>query len=194
EADWSPDGSKLAYVNRQSIYLAGADGSEARKIATLSGALSNLHFSPDGRRLRFTIFDATRNTAALWEIAVDGSNPHQLLLGWQNPPAECCGRWTADGRYYVFQAKSSSGNDLWALPEKGPWPWSASAKPVRLTTGSLSYSRPLPSLDGKKIFAVGALTRGELVKYDIKSHEFVPVNSGSPVGEVSFARDPQWVA
>src|SRR5581483_9369691 len=85
EADWSPDGSKLAYVNRQSIYLAGADGSEARKIATLSGSLSNLHFSPDGRRLRFTIFDATRNTAALWEIAVDGSNPHQLLLGWQNP-------------------------------------------------------------------------------------------------------------
>jgi serine/threonine protein kinase/Tol biopolymer transport system component len=193
-ADWSADGSKIAYVNGPSIYLANADGFDSKKIATLTGSLSDLRFSPDARRLRFTIFDATHNTAALWEVAVDGSNPHQLLSGWQNPPAECCGRWTADGRYYVFQAKSNSGNDLWALQDKKPWPWSAPAKPVRLTTGPLSYSRPLPSLDGKKIFAVGALARGELVRYDAKSHEFVPVNAGSPVGEVAYARDPQWVA
>ena len=194
EADWSPDGSRIAYVNGQSIYVAGADGSDAKKVATFTASLSNLRFSPDGRRLRFTIFDATHNTAALWEVGLDGSNPHQLLPGWHNPPAECCGRWTADGRYYVFQAKSSAGNDLWTLPEKKPWPWSKPVEPIRLTTGPLSYSRPLPSPDGKKIFAVGALARGELVRFDSKSHEFVPVNSGSPVGEVSFARDPQWVA
>jgi serine/threonine protein kinase/Tol biopolymer transport system component len=194
EADWSSDGTKLAFIQGQQIYLANADGSNSRKIATVSGGPSNVRFSPDGNRLRFTVFDATRNTSSLWELRLDGSQPHPLLPGWRNPPAECCGRWTADGRYYVFQAKGSSGSDLWVLAEKKLWPWAAEPKPVRLTNGPLSYSNPLPSLDGKKIFAVGTLPRSELVRYDSKSHEFVPVNSGAPVGEVSFSRDGEWVA
>ena len=41
---------------------------------------------------------------------------------------------------------------------------------------------------------MGTLERGELVRYDSPSRQFVPVNSGIPVGEVSFSRDSQFVA
>ena len=41
---------------------------------------------------------------------------------------------------------------------------------------------------------MGTLQRTELVKYDSKSQQFVPVYSGPPVGEVAFSRDGQYVA
>jgi Tol biopolymer transport system component len=65
---------------------------------------------------------------------------------------------------------------------------------VPLTTGPVSFENPLPSLDGKRIFALGTLQRTELVKYDSASQQFVPVYSGPPVGEVSFSRDGQYAA
>ena len=194
QADWSPDGTRLAFTNGRDICLAKADATEPRKLTSVAGFPADVHFSPDGQRLRYTVYDISRNTAALWEMQADGSNAHPLLPGWHNPPSECCGRWTDDGRYYVFQVIGPSGTDLWVLREKEAWPWSTTPKPSRLTTGPLSYSHPLPSLDGKKIFAVGTLLRGELVKYDSKAQEFVPVNSGVPAGEVSFSRDGKWVA
>lgn len=193
-ADWSPDGSLLACADGQDIYVASADGSGRRNLIRVSGVPGYIRFAPDGKRLRYTVNDLSRNMASLWEIRIDGSNPHQLLPGWHNPPAECCGRWTPDGRYYVFEVRGSSGIDLWALSERNWWPWKDAPRPTRLTTGPLSYLHPLPSSDGKKIFAIGTLQRGELVRYDAKTKQFVPINSGAPAGEVAFSRDSEWVA
>ena len=53
---------------------------------------------------------------------------------------------------------------------------------------------PVPSPDGKHLFAEGYLPRGELVVYDIKSHQFLPFLSGISAGELDFSRDGKWVA
>src|SRR5207253_9083978 len=70
----------------------------------------------------------------------------------------------------------------------------ADSQPVQLTTGPMTFSSPLPSKDGKKLFVVGALARGELARYDTKSTEFVPFLSGISADSVSFSKDGQWVA
>ena len=41
---------------------------------------------------------------------------------------------------------------------------------------------------------VGALARGEMVRYDAKSAEFVPFLSGISAQDPSFSNDGQWVA
>ena len=69
-----------------------------------------------------------------------------------------------------------------------------SRKPIRLTNGPLSYSGARPSRDGKQIFAIGTKQRGELVRYDMKSHQFVPFLSGISAIDPTFSRDGQWVA
>jgi Tol biopolymer transport system component/predicted Ser/Thr protein kinase len=193
EGDWSQDGTKLVFVKGQDIFLANADGTGARKLLSVSGVPSGVRFSPDGRRLRYTLSDPILNTSSLWEARVDGSGEHPLLPGWNNPPAECCGRWTANGRYYIFQ-RTRGISDLWALRDTTSWFARSTRKPVPLTTGPVSFENPLPSLDGKRIFALGTLQRTELVKYDSASQQFVPVYSGPPVGEVSFSRDGQYAA
>lgn len=46
----------------------------------------------------------------------------------------------------------------------------------------------------KKLFAIGSDRLVQLVKYDLKSHEFQPYLSGISAEGVSFSRDGQWVA
>ncbi len=50
-----------------------------------------------------------------------------------------------------------------------------------------------PSPDGRKLFVDGYQGRGELVRYDPKSGQFVPFLSGISAGELDFSRDGQWV-
>ena len=51
---WSSDGRQLAFAKGSDIYMANADGTNARKLITVSGAAYWIRFSPDGSRLRFT--------------------------------------------------------------------------------------------------------------------------------------------
>ena len=57
----------------------------------------------------------------------------------------------------------------------------------------MSFFSPLPSRDGKQLFVVGALERGELTRYDTKFATFAPFLSGISADGVSFSRDGQWV-
>ena len=51
---WSPGGSQAVFSDGGQIFLAKSDLSEPRKLAAPGGYISNLSFSPDGRRLRST--------------------------------------------------------------------------------------------------------------------------------------------
>lgn len=58
----------------------------------------------------------------------------------------------------------------------------------------MNFYSPLPSKDGKKLFVVGTLPRGELTRYDARSGSFSAFLSGVSADGVSFSRDGQWVA
>jgi Tol biopolymer transport system component len=62
-----------------------------------------------------------------------------------------------------------------------------------VTSGAPDYTSPVPSLDGNKLFVVGSQRRGELQRFDIKSHEFVSYLSGISGEGVDFSRDGQWI-
>ena len=128
---------------------------------------------------------ASTPSGPLYQVSVDGTKLHPLVPDWHTPPEECCGQWTPDGKYFVFQ---SQGN-IWALAEKRNILGNTSGQPVQLTSGPMSFSSPLPSKDGKKLFAVGALARGELARYDARSAEFIPFLSGISADSVSFSKD-----
>jgi len=189
-AAWSPDGQMIVYATGHNLLLAKSDGSGARKLFSAPDLAFEPAWSPDGTVIRFKAGGAFYTPASLWEISVSGTDSHPLLPAWHTPPDECCGKWTPDGKYFVFY---SAGN-IWARAEKGSWFRKADSQPVQLTTGPMTFSSPLPSKDGKKLFVVGALARGELARYDTKSTEFVPFLSGISADSVSFSKDGQWVA
>jgi Tol biopolymer transport system component len=106
----------------------------------------------------------------------------------------CCGKWTPNGRYFIFQKGPDSKSDLWALPEEGRFRWRRrDDKPIQLTAGPLSFEDPLPSKDGKEMFAIGEFHRAEVIRYDSRGGQFVPYLSGISAEGLAFSRDGQWV-
>jgi len=194
DASWSPDGRQLVFANASGLYLARADGTGSRRLVTTDGPAGVPIFSPDGSRIRFSIFTPNSSRKSLWEVRSDGSNLHPLLPGWHDPPVECCGRWTPDGRYYVFESGALNDYNLFALREASSLFSRAPPAPVQLTTGPLVYSTALPSSDGKKLYVQGIQRRGELVRYDTASRNFVPFLGGLSASDLAFSRDGKWVA
>jgi Tol biopolymer transport system component/predicted Ser/Thr protein kinase len=194
EVGWSPDGHRIAYVQGRALYLADTEGTETRQIAALPGDVSWLRWSPDAKKLRFTVADPKTNANSIWEISAGGSDLHPLLPSWNSPPAECCGSWTPDGKYFVFQSSHGGRSDIWALREAGGFLRPGRSKPLQLTSGPLDFLGPVPSKDGKRLFVIGSQPRGELARYDAKSRQFVPYLSGLSADSVSISKDGQWVA
>ena len=202
DATWSPDGREIVYVRGRDLYRAKSDGAESRKLVSLPDTAFWPRWSPDGTRIRFTLGDTFNRIGALsiWELSADGTNLHPLLPGWNQPPAECCGNWTPDGKYFVFQATRNGKTEIWAIHESrgGIARFARSGRPasepVQLTGGQLNSLAPVLSPDGKKLYVIGQQLRGELVRYDSRSREWVPYLSGISADCADFSKDGQWVA
>jgi serine/threonine protein kinase len=175
-----------------SLYVTEIDGSSPRKLIDhIDGFIGDPSLSPDGRRIVFTRYPSIGNPE-LFIANGDGSDPHPIANS-SEPGGFCCAQWTPDGRYIVFETRVQARQDLWYLPMGGGWLQRA-GHPMRLTAGPLSYFDPIPSWDGKQIYALGTKQRGELVRYDMKSKQFVPILQGVSAKDLTFSKDGNWVA
>jgi Tol biopolymer transport system component/DNA-binding winged helix-turn-helix (wHTH) protein len=194
DATWMPDGQHILYAIGDSLSIAKDDGSDIHRFASLPGRAFWLRWSPDGSRLRLTLLNSETHTSALWELNRDGSGAHLLLPDWTSaPPAECCGSWTRDGRYYVFQSARSGDSNIWAIPEHGGW-FGRAKRPIPITNGPLDYEAPITGREGERTFFIGVSSQSELLRYDPKARLFVPY--GAPLSNarrVEFSPDGQWV-
>ncbi len=199
DASWSADGQHLVFSQGAALYVAGAAGTEKHELYTAQGPIFAPHFSPNGQRIRFTVSDAAQNTTSIWEIGQDGSNPRALLGNWQYASTACCGNWTADGRYYIFQASlalpntSTNRSALWALRDSAPGTNDNESGIVRLTSGAMSFGNASLARNDKKMWAIGVKPVGEVVKYDVASKKFIPVIPGVSATDLSFSPDGKWV-
>jgi Tol biopolymer transport system component/predicted Ser/Thr protein kinase len=194
DAAWSPDGSEIVVARDRELYRASADGGNLRRIASVNGLPLWPRWSPDSSSIRFTLFDYRLNTSSLWEVSSDGTHLHPLLAGWNTPPSECCGIWTPAGEFFVFQATRNGTPNVWAIREKAPFWRKISHDPVRLTFGQFSAQSPLASRDGKRLFFIGSLPRGEVLRLDPKSHQAVPFLPGLSTEGLAFSRDGRSLA
>jgi Tol biopolymer transport system component len=195
DASWSPNGEQIVYARANELFLAKPDGSESRRLVTLTGPARLPRWSPDGKVLRFTVNDLKIDSQSLWEVGSDGTGLHPLLPGWSNPPQEFGGNWTPDGNYFVFQSdRVPNTTTLWAIREKSGFLRRRSAEPIQLTAGPSNMFGALPSRDLKKLFAIQGVPLGELVQFDTKSQQYLPYLSGISAINLGFSKDGQWVA
>ncbi len=192
-AEYFPDGQHIVYARGPVIYIAEKDGAHPKKLVEVTGEVRNLSVSPDGGRIRFSLIGDASDS--LREIHSNGTGQREVLPGWKGADFAFGGKWTKDGRYFVFLSERllrEGTFDIWALPEeKRPFSGTPAA-PTQLTNGPLSYQQLLPSTDNKTIFALGTLEKGELSRYDTKRGEFVPFLGGISATDVTVSRDGQW--
>jgi Tol biopolymer transport system component/DNA-binding winged helix-turn-helix (wHTH) protein len=193
DARFGVDGANIIYGNGRDIYSVNRDGSSSRRLLVIENDNYPYSFrvSPDARVFRFRQvaeeYEDQIVSATLMEAAADGTGLQKMFPG-------CCGRWTSDARFFIFTKQVNGRSDLWALSEEKRHPWRKRENaPIQLTAGPLNLLAPLPSKDGKQVFAIGDSPRAEVVRYDSHGRQFVPYLSGISAEGLAFSRDGQWV-
>jgi DNA-binding winged helix-turn-helix (wHTH) protein/Tol biopolymer transport system component len=196
----APDGSRYAQIEGgRTLAVANVDGSGLRHIySSVRSFVYSTSWSPDSSRLCFIQLDPEAAKGAdvfsIWAIDADGSNLRNLVPPKSDVDSVAFCNWTSDARYLLYSAVIKGKSDLWTIRDQPRWLPFAHPKPVRLTNNPVEFYAPAPSLDGKKIFALGKLQHGELVRYDWQSRALLPFMNGMSVTSVDFSRDGQWVA
>lgn len=142
---WSPDGKSIVYSSRRDgdteIYLADADGKNARRLTNARGIDTSPVFNPaTGRRIAFV---SSRNgTPQIFTMSSDGTDVQQVTDegGAQNPA------YSPDGKMIAFawQKPGSGGFDIFLYD-------TATQRFTQLTNSAGNNERPSWAPDGKHI-------------------------------------------
>jgi Tol biopolymer transport system component/DNA-binding winged helix-turn-helix (wHTH) protein len=189
DATWMPDGSALLYAVGNTLRILNLRDDQTRTFATLPGRAFWMRWSPDGKRMRFTLLDPISHEQSLWEADDTATVLHPLLPGWEKPANECCGNWTPDGSAFLFQAIRNKDSDIWIL-RGGRF-----QHPRRLTNGPMLFEGPVAMNDGKRVLFTGIDLQSQLEVFSPAAREFVSYNGFlSDAQRLEVTRDHQWIA
>jgi DNA-binding winged helix-turn-helix (wHTH) protein/Tol biopolymer transport system component len=191
DAAFGADETGIIYNQGHDVFTANRDGSSPRKLFSVEYFPAHFRLSPDRKLLRFTQNDNSDNFW-LMSAAADGTNLRKMFRAGP-------GDWSPDGRYFVMVRRdrgNTSGHlEVWALPELKAFPWiKQDTEPIRLTSGPFEFWWPVTGRDEKEIFALAINPRAEVIRYDSRSHDFVPYLGGISAEGLAFSPDRQWVA
>ena len=184
-----PDG-RITFGKGTDLFVADKDGSNPHKLVSVADYVG----IPVFRQMESELFSGglRGETDSLLEIATDGTglrtilNASQdeswvLVHGVQMGNISCIqssmGAAQIYGRYRCKLGFSIGQQNLFDSP--------MGRCPTRCNARAATASRYLPSEPS---------ARGELVRYDMKSHQFVPFLSGISAISPTFSKDGQWVA
>ncbi len=192
--DWSPDGRRIAFINRYStVYVMNADGSGQRRL-TQGGELSGLRWSPDGRKILLSCLKCAagpRSRFSGWgEVYVmyaDGSALRNLT---RDPRTEWRPEWSPDGRKIAFgRLEPGERSEIVVMNADG------SGKRTLADGGG-----PVWSPDGRKIAFMKALPGApdeRVSRSSVRFHEIYVMNADGS-GQRRLTRNevsddgPQW--
>jgi hypothetical protein len=138
---WSPDGSTLAFVRNNYVYLMNADGSDLRRLTGTHERENYPIWSPDGSKLLISKFQG------FYVVSADGKTQTKLPAGGMEPS------WSPDGTKIAYAVGLYAADHIYVMNADG-------TGQTALTSGYGGFSSPKWSPDGKKLLFVGPASTG----------------------------------
>ena len=117
---WSPDGSRIAYVAKDSgnnqVWLMDADGSNKRQLTKGAAAHAWPHWHPQGKALVVWSYDEATKTHAI-KIINSQSGEERTLVS--NPEHLDRPAWSPDGAWLAYAALTDGNWDIWLIRADG---------------------------------------------------------------------------
>ncbi len=196
-AAWNPQEDKIAYAAGDKIYLTSEDGTGTREIGSFAAMPDSLHWSEDGRYLRFVLVDAVTGKPSYWELtSPDGMTTTAVL---SLPSAlEGYGYWTRapgeDADFLTGPADRFGNAWLWLVQYGRTW-WESPIQMSRLNL-SLQEVRGIAfNPASRRLFVLsGPPPRSAFVRFDPGTNEFREILPGISGVDLDYSRDGQWIA
>ncbi|MFT3749278.1 MAG: prolyl oligopeptidase family serine peptidase [Agriterribacter sp.] len=115
----SPDGKTVVYIKNSQVRVAATDGSAApHNLFYTKGNVGGLQWSPDGKKLLFTVFRGDHSFVGIFR---DSVSPIQ----WIDPAfaRDQSPKWSPDGKHIVFVRRPAAGGKPDALTVNKHEPW-----------------------------------------------------------------------
>ena len=125
DADWSPDGKKIAFTSRDSacgtqqacqssaeIWVMNADGSTAKRLTSNNEEERSPDWSPDGKKILFLCRLAAGRPFEVCVMNADGRNREVLT---ENNVPELTSSWSPDGSRIAFQRGGGGQQQIYVL-------------------------------------------------------------------------------
>lgn len=192
DAAWYPKSRRILFSTGGTVYTTDVEGRSRQLLFDVPGNAFWFRWSPDGKRLRFTVIDKKSERTSIWQVDVDGRKPHKLFPEIQYHL--CCGSWRPDGKYFLFQVRVENTFQIWAQRDKYSRLLPLDNRPFPLVFGATSYRSPLFSTDGRKLFVRAEAPKGELVRYDSSFGIFIPVLPSISARMLAYSSNKKWIA
>lgn len=137
---WSPDATKLAYINGSNgqIYTVNVSGGTPKQLTTTGNQISDLKWSPDGRKIAYDAFDsAATNQHQIFTVATATGTATRLTSS-SCPSSEP--DWSPDGSQIAFSTSCFDGGGNIAVMPAGGGPATAVALYTLASAGYPSWS------------------------------------------------------
>jgi TolB protein len=109
---WSPGGSRIGFDSPGGVWTVSVDGKERRKFA--SGELSELSWSPDGRRLAYT--SRQHGQPEVYVANADGTRAQRL---WRNRVEDFGPTWSPDGTRILYTHGTDEAHQVYVMNADG---------------------------------------------------------------------------
>ena len=192
DAAWYPDSKRILYSADGVVYATDIDGKSRQQLFNILGNAFWFRWSPDGKKLRFTVIDKSSEATSIWEFVAGGKEPHRLFSDLHDQA--CCGSWTPFGRYYLFQVRVENTFQIWAQRDHDRFLLQFDSQPFPLVSGAMGYRAPIVSKDGRKLFVRAEAPKGELVRYDSLVKVFISVLPAISARTLAYSKDRNWIA
>jgi Tol biopolymer transport system component len=197
-ATYSADGKRIAFNEKESVYVCDTDGQNVKEIWNTHHMVpGNPVFSPDSKTIRVTVSRSSLedDLTRIWELNVDGSDPHLLPLPqhWPEDSGTYAGIWTPGGKHFVFSSFKDGSNNIYEYLKPRWYEFWNKPYAVRLTPGQPEVTGMAPSRDGNGMFVVGRLAQGSMHFYDEKEKRFLPYLGGLPATQLVVSPDRKWM-
>ncbi len=187
---WSPDSKQLCYAAKRvdnpesstnsDLFLVSVAGGEHRNLTEgMPGYEINPSFSQDGGRLAFQSmarggFEADRNRLMLRDMA--SAETSELTVGFDQMVDEFV--WAPGGQHLYFSSDRHGTRPLYRISTEG-------GRAIQITEGRYHFGSPLPSPDGKSLFALRQQTERPFEIVQLPQGFPARVSAGEPVTDVN---------
>lgn len=138
--------TRIAYVtkagNRHNLWVADADGENARAALTSPEPIISPSWAPGGGQLAYVSFESRKPVIYAHEVA---SGRRRLLANFRG--SNSAPAWSPDGKQVVATLSLSGNAQLYAMDTSG-------GEPRRLSQSSSIDTEPVFSADGQQIYFV----------------------------------------